>query len=72
MAENWGTDRTLTRVNYCIYVDEDNIPYFCVMDFLRQHCLPDVPGVRRLIADDIKRLALGVLILEEQISEEQN
>ena len=72
MAGNSGTDRELTQINYCVYVDDHNTTYFCVADFIRKNHLSDAPGLRRRIADDVKTMFLGVLILEEQILEEQN
>jgi hypothetical protein len=59
-------DRPLTQISYCFYVDDDHNPYFCVTDFVREHQLPDTPELRRVIAEDMKRMFPGILILEEQ------
>jgi hypothetical protein len=59
-------DRPLTQISYCFYIDDDHNTYFCVMDFLRAHQLVDTPELRRVVAEDLKRMFPGVLILEEQ------
>jgi hypothetical protein len=59
-------DRPLTQISYCFYVDDNHNVYFCVSDFVRAHELPDTPELRRVIAEDMKRMFPGVFILEEQ------
>jgi hypothetical protein len=59
-------DRPLTQINYCFYIDDDDRLYFCVGDFLRDSPYTETPELRREVAEDIKRMFPGVLILEEQ------
>ena len=59
-------DRPLTQINYCFYVDDDNRLYFCVGDFLREKQFVDTPELRRVVAEDMKRMLPGLLVLEEQ------
>jgi hypothetical protein len=59
-------DRPLTQINYCFYVDDDDRLYFCVTDFLRENQFVCTADLRRLVAEDMKRLLPGLLILEEQ------
>jgi hypothetical protein len=59
-------DRPLTQISYCFYIDDDHNTYFCVTDFLRAHQLVETPELRRVVAEDMKRMFPSVLILEEQ------
>jgi hypothetical protein len=59
-------DPPLTQINYCFYVDDDNRLYFCVKDFLRTNQFVDTAELRQMVAEDMKRLFPGILILEEQ------
>ena len=59
-------DRPLTQISYCFHVDDNDSVYFCVTDFVRAHQLPDTLELGRVIAEDMKRMFPGVLILEEQ------
>jgi hypothetical protein len=59
-------DRPLTQINYCFYVDDADRLYLCVGDFLRENQLVDTSELRRVVAEDMKRLLPGILILEEQ------
>jgi hypothetical protein len=60
-------ERRLSRLNYCIYADEQGNRYFSVKDFVdHQRSLPDRPEVREAVINEMRRAAPGVLVLEEQ------
>jgi hypothetical protein len=59
-------DRELTQITYCYYIDRQGNEYFGVTDFIRHHNLPDNAQMRLTIAEDIKEISPGLLILEEQ------
>jgi hypothetical protein len=60
-------DRKLTKVDYCFYIDERKNVYFSVSDFFAaQPKLRDTPESRSIVAEEIKQIYPGIMILEEE------
>jgi hypothetical protein len=57
----------LRRFDNYFFVDDDEIKYFCVTDFLSNNPkIRDTPESRVFIAEEMKRIFPGILIVEEQ------
>ena len=59
--------RKLTKVDYCFYIDERKNVYFSLSDFFEaQPQLRDTPESRNIVAEEMKQIYPGIVILEEE------
>jgi hypothetical protein len=59
-------DRPDSLFSCWVYSDQEGIHYFCISDYMSDQQLPDLPGVRNAIVQQINHDYPGVLIVEER------